>query len=226
PLVHTVIAYINTLTEALDEYRLGKDMPAVHIAAAHGRCIINKYYARTDETIIIRIAIILFPPYKSAFFHQAEWEDEWIDEAINLVRQEWKNYKPQDFGSEHRENSKKSYFDKIDSFASKSSVDELEQYLSTPTIALEGDDPIKYWSKLLAGGSKLARMALDFLTCPATSVYTERSFSWGSLTVTKKRHSLSDDFTCSATVLSSWSCIPDLIPADDLIQAFNDKSIR
>ena len=98
--------------------------------------------------------------------------------------------------------------------------------------------------KLLVGGSRLARMALDFLTCPgmfhsllfycnvlmifclATSVYTERSFSWGSLTVTKKRNSLSDDSTRAATILSSWSCIPDLIPADDLIQAFNDKSNR
>jgi hypothetical protein len=59
----------------------------------------------------------------------------------------------------------------------------------------------------------------------ATSTDVEQGFSRGGLTVSKMRHSLSDESTRAATVLGSWvASFPDLIPCDDIITLFKDKS--
>jgi hypothetical protein len=54
----------------------------------------------------------------------------------------------------------------------------------------------------------------------------ECAFSRGGLTVTKLRHNLSDESTCAATVVHSWSNIEGLIPERDIIKLFQDKSKR
>jgi hypothetical protein len=60
----------------------------------------------------------------------------------------------------------------------------------------------------------------------ATSTDVERAFSRGGLTVSKMRHSLSDESVRAATVLGSWCSIPDAIPRDKLITVFRDKAKR
>jgi hypothetical protein len=61
----------------------------------------------------------------------------------------------------------------------------------------------------------------------ATSTDVERAFSRGSLTVSKMRHSLSDESTRAATVLGSWVALfSDLIPHNDIVTSFKDKSKR
>ena len=90
----------------------------------------------------------------------------------------------------------------------------------------------------------LAPMGLDFLAAPgrsfyfypgialthyiilATSTDVEHAFSRGGLTVSKMHHSLSDESTRAATVLSSWCNFPPLIPRGDIIANFRDKSKR
>jgi len=86
-------------------------------------------------------------------------------------------------------------------------------------------------------------MALDYLSTPgqscslsfrvifiiiftATSTDVERAFSRGRLTVSRMRHSLSDESTRAATVLSSWMSVPRLVPELDIIQVFRDKASR
>jgi hypothetical protein len=101
-------------------------------------------------------------------------------------------------------------------------------------------DPITYWAAMHATGHPLARMAINFLSIPgvlltdslaylelaATSTDVECAFSKGGLTVSKMRHSLSDESTRAATVLGSWCDIPDLIPCNDVVSVFKDKSKR
>jgi len=88
----------------------------------------------------------------------------------------------------------------------------------------------------------LAPIALDFLSAPgknlifscyndsdhhtilATSMDVEWAFSRGGLTVSKMCHSLSDESTRAATVLSSWCDFPPAIPHDEIIPTFRDKS--
>lgn len=60
----------------------------------------------------------------------------------------------------------------------------------------------------------------------ATSVDVERAFSQGTLTVSKYRHSLSDNATRASIVLSAWSKLPGVLLADEVIKMFERKSFR
>ncbi|KIM51420.1 hypothetical protein SCLCIDRAFT_143294, partial [Scleroderma citrinum Foug A] len=50
---------------------------------------------------------------------------------------------------------------------------------------------LKYWENLHTTRPRLARMALDFLLAPASSVDAERAFSGGRLQVNHLQHQLS-----------------------------------
>jgi hypothetical protein len=60
----------------------------------------------------------------------------------------------------------------------------------------------------------------------ATSTDVERAFSRGGLTVSKMRHSLSDESTRAASVLGSWCNLPEAILMSDIIEKFKEKSKR
>jgi hypothetical protein len=91
-------------------------------------------------------------------------------------------------------------------------------------------------------GHPLAAMALDFLSIPgelynrclsfidlyllASSTDVERAFSKGGLTVSKFRHSLSDESARSSSVLGSWTGLDGAIPRDLILQLFKDKGKR
>lgn len=75
-------------------------------------------------------------------------------------------------------------------------------------------------------GHPLAQMALDYLSVPATSTDVERAFSRGGLTVSKLRHSLTDESTRCSSVLELWAEIDGFIPLDKIVALFKDKSSR
>ncbi|KIJ47635.1 hypothetical protein M422DRAFT_163751, partial [Sphaerobolus stellatus SS14] len=61
PLIHQVIPFMDSLTIALDSYHDNKESNiAVRIAAARARKIIDKYYAKTDDTSFYRIAMCTY----------------------------------------------------------------------------------------------------------------------------------------------------------------------
>ena len=64
------------------------------------------------------------------------------------------------------------------------------------------------------------------LTPIATSVDIERGFSHGGLTVSKRRHNLSDDSIRAAVVLNAWFKIPGLVPENKLLTIFRDQNKR
>lgn len=186
------------------------------------------------------------PKYKRTYFHKAKWPDDWITTADNLVRDLWTRvYRPSGNQSQPTQTSSHSatIFDAIDEFDADSSEDALEAYLSSAPLKV--DNPILYWTSLLGQGDPLARMALDLLSTPgqsqywltcyilylplltvATSCDVERAFSRGRLTVSRMRHSLSDESTRAATVLSSWLSVPGLVPEMEISQVFRDKAKR
>jgi hypothetical protein len=58
PLIHTVIPFIDTLFDALeDESAKTSNHPAVRMAAKRGRLVLKKYYGYTDYTNTYRIAM-------------------------------------------------------------------------------------------------------------------------------------------------------------------------
>ncbi|KNE90631.1 hypothetical protein PSTG_15949 [Puccinia striiformis f. sp. tritici PST-78] len=81
----------------------------VHLQASHQRTryqtaleepsfglkLTNKYYSLTDTSPLYRIAIVLHPSFRNEYFKLANWEPEWISEAIRLTRDMWiSTYKP------------------------------------------------------------------------------------------------------------------------------------
>ncbi len=107
------------------------------------------------------------------------------------------------------------------------SVDALEEYLGAPCLS-EVDDPLQHWNGILMGTKSpekraLSQMCLDFLSAPAASTDVERAFSRGGLTVSKRRHSLNDESTWAATILSSWAALKGVIPESKVLEVFGAK---
>ena len=119
--------------------------------------------------------------------------------------------------------------------------DAMEEWLASPVISTS-IDPITYWSGMLTAGHQLAQMALDFLSIPGINIFlsllkyphlilasstdVERAFSAGGLTVSKFRHSLSDESIRASSVLGSWFSLDGAIPCNEITQVFKDKHKR
>ena len=57
----------------------------------------------------------------------------------------------------------------------------------------------------------------------ATSTDVERAFSRGGLTVSKMRHSLSDESTRAASVLGAWCDLSGAVPWNEIMAVFSEK---
>ena len=61
PLLHQVIPVIDIIEKMLSETIHNTTLkPVVRRAASYGKAILNKYYAKTDDSIIFRIAMSEF----------------------------------------------------------------------------------------------------------------------------------------------------------------------
>lgn len=105
--------------------------------------------------------------------------------------------------------------------------DELAAFWGSPCEPFDAN-PLQYWQGQLVSrpDSRLAQMAIDYLSSPATSVEVERAFSRGALTVTHRRHALSDTSTRNSIVLGAWLKDTTFVPKDELIELFRNKSSR
>ncbi|TFK81776.1 hATC-domain-containing protein [Polyporus arcularius HHB13444] len=110
-------------------------------------------------------------------------------------------------------------FDKLDSLSPPQADelrDELERYLSADPE--HAPDPIQWWIDRAAIYPNLSRMALDYLSIPATSVDVERVFSRGRLLLSHIRNRLSAQSTRALLCLGAWSDL-GLIKAEDVQKA-------
>ncbi|KDQ05669.1 hypothetical protein BOTBODRAFT_90708, partial [Botryobasidium botryosum FD-172 SS1] len=100
-------------------------------------------------------------------------------------------------------------------------MDQLEAYLTQETFGC--GDPIHWWYDKLTSNQwpDLARMALDYLSIPATSVDVERAFSVGRQTVSLYRHSLSSD-TIRASIVFGNRCKENLVDDRELVELLRE----
>ena len=116
PRVHEVIPFIDRLNDALDDFASDVSLPpTLRVAAARGSMVLNKYYSKTDDSVVFRIAmskcffnlkilnlictriVVLHPSYKLEYFRTQRWEPEWISMAERIIREEWnEGYKPKE----------------------------------------------------------------------------------------------------------------------------------
>lgn len=69
PRIHQVIPYIDSLNDALDDFSDNTNLfPTVRMAARRGAVILNKYYGKTNESNVFRIAMsdYLYPIFHTA----------------------------------------------------------------------------------------------------------------------------------------------------------------
>jgi hypothetical protein len=107
-----IVVYIDQVTEHLSTVISDKNYPpAMRNACRLGLKLTNKYYSLTDISPLYRIAIrmynfslsfteilvisVLHPSFKDEYFKLANWEPEWIAEAIHMAQEMWVSfYKP------------------------------------------------------------------------------------------------------------------------------------
>jgi hypothetical protein len=111
-----VIPVMDHLDQHLATSAVKLSLPtSIRAAATLGKRSLNKYYTKTDHTEVYRIAmgksslspylpcfnspclVVLHPRHKLDYFKTAGWDDEWIETARNIVREEFeRTYKVSD----------------------------------------------------------------------------------------------------------------------------------
>jgi hypothetical protein len=103
---------------------------------------------------------VLHPAFKTTYFRNHKWPEEWIEEAVGLLRADWRaNYKPSDTAASNATSStntqvstlyialsmesiliiicqsslRQKYCNAILQLATSMSLDALEAYLAAPT---------------------------------------------------------------------------------------------
>ncbi|KAF5336727.1 hypothetical protein D9757_015382 [Collybiopsis confluens] len=228
PMLHEVIPTMELLNRKLEEY----------IGVQQALLVLDKYYAKTDESIMWKTAMFFHPKYRKHHFTKEGWKEEWIDAAARAARKTWnRHYKPliRQSNSQHKSSKPISnVFSALDAPAVQADRDPFEDFINGDVT---NDEPLDYWSQLTAKkGSAtvtpvqaLACMALDFLSAPATSTDVERLFSHAGLVVSKHRYNLTPDSIRQSVVLGNWlACgvVPYAEIARTLKKKYGKKSFK
>ncbi|KAF7341582.1 putative AC transposase [Mycena sanguinolenta] len=231
PLIVEVIPEMEDLDFSLNEIVNARDMSNVtRVAAFAGLLVLRKYYALLDECEAYRIAIVLCPDRKLQWFRDRMWTDEQIADLRSLVvRRFTESYKtpspptaPPPSASTSASTTAASTGRLSDRFrrtsapssTSTSEADNIHTYLDSPLVEVTGT-VIQYWTKRLAPSDpkimatpQLARFALSFCSCPATSVDAERSFSEGRHQIAWNQQQMSSQAFRAQMALASWAKAP------------------
>nr|GAT45036.1 predicted protein [Mycena chlorophos] len=209
---------------------------SVRVSAVRALGVVDKYYSKTDDSIMYRAGLLLHPCYGKAYMRRVGWELEWIETAVGLLRTQWRtNYR--DEGEDDEISivpKKRSKFDVLDAVPVHS--DPFEHFINSEPIAKGNcEDPILWWgtqspySSVAARKKKnnvvLIRMAQDFLGAPATSVEIERVFSHSGGMVTKRRHAFSAETIRANSLVAAWSK-GGWVPEQEVVAALGSKQSR
>ncbi|KIJ09551.1 hypothetical protein PAXINDRAFT_45902, partial [Paxillus involutus ATCC 200175] len=90
PNLTTVIPAMDHIDKHLTTYVRDKSyLQSICSAVSLAKATLNRYYSLTDSSEVYRIAMVLHPRHKLAYFKTTHWEDEWIKTAEALVCDEY-----------------------------------------------------------------------------------------------------------------------------------------
>jgi hypothetical protein len=161
---------MDRLTDTLNRRTRKPYHPAITAAMKLARKKMDRYYSLTDDSKTYRIAMVLHPGVKLEYFRDQNWEEEWIEQAESLVREEYGNkYQKKSTSVEPPPEEPTSGFLLFAdiSVATRPRVNELREYLSRPVEKVA--DPLKWWTNNRHVYPNLHRMALDYLSIPRLS---------------------------------------------------------
>jgi len=218
PNLAAVIPTMDILDKELSSYSPNQLFtPAIRAAVSLAKQTLNRYYSLTDSSEVYRIAMILHPRHKLTYFKKAGWESQWIEFAEALLREEFeRSYAPTEYHLDSDVSdiapvdkpTSENIFDNLDAFAAPKAVDlcsEIDRYLAADIE--HADNPLKWWHARQEVYPWLARMAMDYLSIPPTSIDVERLFSRGQLVLLHVRSRLSVNSTRALLCLGAWSSL-------------------
>ncbi|EKM78496.1 hypothetical protein AGABI1DRAFT_60708, partial [Agaricus bisporus var. burnettii JB137-S8] len=190
----------------------------IAIALRAGMKTLERFHNKANISKIYRIATILNPRHKLRYFRQSGRGEGWIKESRAMLEIQWEisyAHKPLPAEFKPTKTGKTSivYEDRImfdprvfnGALVSESAIhDELEHYLSTEEFE-EFTDPIGWWKGKTLTFPRLSRMAIDYLTIPATAVKVGRIFSEGRSLLSHTRNRLTPESTRASMCLGEWS---------------------
>lgn len=103
----------------------------------------------------------------------------------------------------------------------------ISTYLSTPPVSRADIDRVggllTYWSHEMGRGSTLARMALDILTAPASSVDAERAFSGGRMAVNYRQHRMGLETFRAKMAVGAWFGTPLMQDVEEVMEIIEGR---
>ncbi|KAF8606333.1 hypothetical protein BDV93DRAFT_437625, partial [Ceratobasidium sp. AG-I] len=86
PMMADVIVHYDGLNCEYSEMCLDTQLPLwIRQAANRRRQVLNKYYKKTNESELYRLAMLLHPSMRIHYFKAAGWEKDWIDTAVEIA---------------------------------------------------------------------------------------------------------------------------------------------
>ncbi|KIP01061.1 hypothetical protein PHLGIDRAFT_38406, partial [Phlebiopsis gigantea 11061_1 CR5-6] len=219
--IHLVIPAMDVIDEQLTNHSLNEEYtPPVRAACVIGKKTLNRYYNRTDESSMYRIAMILHPQFKTQYFKNAKWEDDWIKTAERIFREDWdcrwsllkEDGDVEETATVAPPKTSTNIFDHMPAVVALQqsliapTTDPIDLYLSTPCESVNGD-PLEWWSThgRRQYGLRMMRMAHSYLSAPATAVDVERFFSRGRILLSHIRNRLSATSTRALLLVGAWT---------------------
>ncbi|GAB1527909.1 hypothetical protein RhiTH_011097 [Rhizoctonia solani] len=234
PLVHQVLPALVELKDALTAMCDSSDIsPVTRVGAQAALNVYNKYMENLSICEVYYISLAMCPDVKLSWFYQ-HYDAPSVEAIRQMILARFCiSYPPSNdpitSSSQSPEPTSKprnrwlqghsltsSTGTTAPAFASLDS-DSIEAYLSSSveSVAPYGG-AMEYWSSKLDSNPRLARMALDYLTAPATSVDAERAFSAGRLTINHLQHNMSSETFEAKMAVGSWYGTPLLPEISDV----------
>lgn len=214
PTLHLAIPALEALHRAWSS-RAGRPKYGRFIPALEAACVkIDKYYEKTTESPAYLMAMILNPKEKMSYFKK-HWSPELQGDVVECVEKVFKErYLLLSKGSDHQELTMSTKWglhtllrelsdDEVDTTETGSNALEdpgqpwtqyFRAYMDTVEQVPDGWSPIKWWgvncSRYHAAWASLAR---DYLSIMSSSISSERAFSQGGITISKRRNRLKGD---------------------------------
>jgi hAT family C-terminal dimerisation region len=194
--------YIDTRLSASTSVERGQWLAAISIF----KNVLSKNYSKTDSRLYACVTYC-DPLMREWYWMEAGYEDEWIARAREQVQEVYDTrYALHSRAISRIVNIVAGSEDSVQRAMKKQACiasDELSLYLQGGP-ALSNFEPLIWWSMHSAEFPGLARMSLDLLAIPETTVQVERVFSQANLILTFGRSVLDAELAGKIASLGSW----------------------
>ncbi|PPQ88236.1 hypothetical protein CVT25_005286 [Psilocybe cyanescens] len=184
PNIPTVLPAMDHIDKWLTTASVNSKLPAsIRTATGLSKKTLNRYYKRSDCSKVYCIAMVKFEEPSIALTAQAQKKNASLSTNI---------------------------FDTLPAFSAMPSFteqDELSRYLAEDIIPMKPQDALSWWASKMNIYPRLSRMALDYLSIPATSVDVEHVFSRGRILLSHLRNRTSPQTTRALMCLQVWSIL-------------------